>query len=232
MKIYQTTPRLVFGIKDKVYKFFETSEECEVEVKAIQSSVLTSCSDPISGYAINFVEFIEYYENHYVMKMVSGVQLSSQLTDSNCALAGRWLRVFHDLSNANGSKNKFLFGDFSISHLYIDINGLSITAIDPGAGFGTIGKPESDIARFVVSLLQSRTLKIWLISSYVSAFMHAYGVQNIDKLTLDDEIKYRVHRNFNKRITLRSGVKNYFRARAVFVNSLVKSYWIAKIINL
>ena len=83
MKIYQTTPRLVFGIKDKVYKFFETSDECEVEVNAIQSSVLTSCLDPISGYTMKFVEFIERDENHYVMNMVSGLKLSSQLTDTN-----------------------------------------------------------------------------------------------------------------------------------------------------
>jgi hypothetical protein len=229
--IFQTKPRLVFENNGRVYKFFKNNEDCRSEVQAIESCLLKPSVDHISDYKIAFVEVVDKYEDHYVMKMVCGTELASELTEPHCSLAGRWLRFFHNVSIHNGYDKRFLFGDFSISHVYIDNVDKTITAIDPGAGFGSVGPVESDLSRFIVSLLQSRAYKRRDLGSYISAFILAYGPQQLDFVALYQQIKFRINRNLTKRVTLRSGVLNKIKAYSVFFQSYIKVYLIFKVLK-
>ena len=228
MKIYQTKPRLVFSIKNQVYKFFDASNECKDEVGAIKSSLLQSQLDPISGYTIKIVEIIQSFDNYYIMKMAKGVELSTQLDKGMCNLAGCWLRVFHESSGRNNSNSTFLFGDFSTSHLYIDSKYKEITAIDPGTGFGKTGEIEDDISRFLVSLLQTKKFNIIKLNRNIAGFLSGYGVDKIKYFNLDKFIKFRISRNYEKRITLDTGLKRFFSAYFWLANSTIKYYFINK----
>jgi|APSaa5957512535_1039671.scaffolds.fasta_scaffold19450_2 hypothetical protein len=227
-KIFQTSPRLVFSIEDKVYKFFNCNHDCSSEVKSIRSSLLQSNFDAVSGYTMKIVEIIQSFDNYYIMKVAKGAQLSTLQSKKYCNLAGCWLRVFHKSSYNTQSKSIFIFGDFSITHLYIDDKYKEITAIDPGAGFGKVGEIEDDISRFLVSLMQTKNFNIIKLNKNVTGFLGGYGVDKIKYSNLDKSVKFRISRNYEKRITLDTGLKRFFSAYFWLANSTIKYYFINK----
>jgi len=58
LKVYQIQPRLVFAAGEKVYKFFNTSDDCQFEVTSIKSSPMTSYFDTKSEYTMSLVDVI------------------------------------------------------------------------------------------------------------------------------------------------------------------------------
>lgn len=214
LSIYQTQPRLVFSSGSKVYKFFNLIDECKLEVETILSSPMDSTLDLESKYIMSFVEIISSHDTHYVMKSAGGESLTSSNDYSGYYLAGRWLRTFHDSSKASVKGDVFLFGDYVASHLYIDNYNKTVTLIDPGKGFGSIGKIEEDIARFVVGLFHTRNFNISKLSHRLSQFINGYGVDAVDYYLLDRFVKFRIQRSFEKSTTLNlnTGFKNTFIA--------------------
>ena len=148
MEIFYSDTRTVLINQNKVYKFFNSKAECESEVKRISMSPISEFHDKISYYKMKFVKILEKNEYFYSMDQAQGNSLNFNSNKKDFYLAGRWLRCFHDLSFNYKNNNAFLFGDFITSHLFIDHKNKAISTIDPGSDFGSIGKIETDIARF------------------------------------------------------------------------------------
>lgn len=226
MKIYQAKPRLVFESQKQVYKFFDVCNECKEEVEAINSSILRSEVDPISGYTVKIVEIIQSFDNYYIMKLAKGIEISRCLDKKTFNLAGCWLRIFHELSYNHQNNTVFSFGDFSISNLYVDHVSKEITAIDPGTGFGKNGEIEDDISRFLVSLIQTKSINIVKLNRNIIEFFDGYGVKKIKYSNLEKHIKFRIFRNFQKRKFLENGFKRYISAYFWLLYSLTRYHLI------
>ena len=157
-----------------VYKFFHSIEECKSEVQCIERSPLTSV-DHITGYTMKFVEIVDISDDHYSMKLITGEQLNKGTSLINCNLAGSWLRCFHNITL--NDKKAFLFGDYSLGHIFINSEKKEIITMDPGAGFGTIDFVEYDVARFIVDLLQSHNYNIFYLKRQIAKFLEGYKNQ-------------------------------------------------------
>lgn len=226
MKIFQTTPRLVFLIEKIVFKFFNSSKECKEEVDIIKNSPLSNIFDDISGFNMKFIELISVEDYHYTMKFIDGNQLNKSNCMNSYKLAGSWLRCFHNLTYDKYENKAFLFGDFSTGHIYINTNKKEITTIDPGTGFGKIDFIEYDIARFIVDLLQSHSLNILHLNQQIENFLSGYSYKNLDYDRLVSIISFRINRNYEKRIKLNSGIKRYLSAIYWYINSKAKFLYI------
>jgi len=226
MIIFQTKPKLVFFNNNKVYKFFDSNIECEKEIKKLIISPLLECLDKTSKYKMKFVKVLDKYPNYYTMEMVNGERLKIKDNIKNYELAGSWLRIFHSLSCNEKTKKVFLFSDFCISHLYIDHVNKEVTAIDPGSGFGTIGDIEIDISRFLVSSMEEKKFNIFKLKKNLLSFFSGYGIDKINYLELEKNISLRIKKNFEKIIKLKPGIKFFFLAYLLLLNSNFKYYLI------
>ena len=224
LKVFQTTPRLVFLSDKKVFKFFNSVIECKEEVDIIKSSPLTNIFDDKTGFDMKFIELISVEKYHYTMKFVDGIQLNKVNDLNNYKLAGSWLRCLHSLTYDN--KKAFLFGDYSSGHIYINNDKKEITTIDPGTGFGNIDFIEYDIARLIVDLLQSHNLNIFYLNRQIENFLNGYSYENLDYDRLVSIISFRINRNYEKRIKLGNGLKRYLSASYWYINSKLKFLYI------
>ena len=226
LEVFQTQPRLVFSCNDIVYKYFDQSIECEEEIISINSSPLVSKLDHRSGYNMKFVEILTISENFYTMKKVTGLQLTDSRCSNHYRLAGRWLKTFHCTSQTDDYKDVFAFGDYSISHLYVNDEDKEVVAIDPGKSFGKISSVEDDVSRFIVSLLQTKNLNLMHLNDNVSQFIDAYGHESLDFPKLTTKIQDRITTNYLKRIQLGVGPKRYMSAYLWWIISNLKMLFI------
>ena len=222
MEILQIGPRPVILVKNKVYKFFKSNQECQNEIKRLSNSPLSELVDEISLYKMKFVKVSEISENYYVMEKVNGASLNLKNKINNFYLAGRWLSCFHGITSNNKNKEVFLYGDFISSHLFVDNNLREVSAIDPGTSFGLIGEIEIDISRFIVSLLQTKSLNIIKLNKIIVNFINGYGLKIISFNKLDKLIKLRIIKNYEKTKKLKSGLKVNFIAYLFLIFSKIK----------
>lgn len=228
LKVYQIQPRLVFSTGEEVYKFFNSSDECQFEVKSIKSSPMKSYFDVKSKYTMSVVEIICSDDFHYVMKIAKGENLLIAHNDQYYHLAGRWLSSFHASSCNDKVGSVFLFGDYVASHLYIDTENKEITVIDPGMNFGNEGKIEEDVSRFIVGLLQTRDVNIAKLNARLLKFIEGYGASKLNYDALNKFVTFRIHRNLNKAITLDTGFKRFISAYFWLMISTIKHRLIKK----
>ena len=226
MKIFNSDTRSVFLNHDKAYKFFDSRSECEDEVKRLKKSPISEVYDGISNYKMKIVKILEVKEFFYSMDQAKGKTLGINHNDKDFYLAGRWLRCFHDLSIKNDSK-VFLFGDFVVSHLFLDHENKIITTIDPGTNFGNSGEIETDISRFIVSLFYTKNFNLRKLSKIINSFFEGYGIKKINFTRLDNFIIYRILRNFNKTNKLKTELKYHIIA-LIYLNIANFKYFFIK----
>lgn len=212
LNIYQTQPRLVFSAGGKVYKFFNTAEECRFEVESIMSSPMIPSLDSQSEHTMALVEIISSHDLHYVMKVAEGDSLASSNDYNGYYLAGRWLKTFHESSKETVGDDVLLFGDYVASHLYIDNVNKEVTLIDPGKDFGRVGNIEEDIARFIVGLFHTKDFDFRRLRNNISQFICGYGVELLDYYLLESFIEFRIKRSFEKTMGLSTRIKNVLLA--------------------
>ncbi|MDA9626949.1 hypothetical protein N9S53_00600 [Candidatus Pelagibacter sp.] len=226
MKIFNSDTRSVILNYGKAYKFFNSRSECEEEVKRLKKSPISEVYDEISNYKMKIVKILEVKEYFYSMDQAKGEILGVNHNYKDFYLAGRWLKCFHDLSIKNDSK-VFLFGDFVVSHLYLDHKNKIISTIDPGTNFGNSGEIETDISRFIVSLLYTKNFNLRKLSKVINSFFEGYGIQKINFTKLDNFIKYRILRNFNKTNKLKTELKYHIIA-LIYLNIANFKYFFIK----
>jgi hypothetical protein len=221
MIIYQTSPRLVFQSNNIVYKFFKSSKDCKIELEKIVRSPLSREYDAQTKYTMCFVKLIGSNLFFYKMAPVTGHLLSLYENLEDYVIAGAWLRVFHKQTFEKTGK-VFLFGDYSLGHIYIDKIKKKITTIDPGTGFGDINYLENDIARFIVDLFQINSLNFLKLNHSIKYFFNGYHEENINFERLTKILLIRIKRNFFKRLKLGKGKKRYLSAPYWLMISLIK----------
>lgn len=226
MKIFNSDTRSVILNQEKAYKFFNSRSECEEEVKRLKKSPISEVYDEISNYKMKIVKILEVKEYFYSMDQAKGETLGINHNYKDFYLAGRWLRCFHDLSIKNDGK-AFLFGDFVLSHLFLDHENKIISTIDPGTNFGNSGEIETDISRFIVSLFYTKNFNLRKLSKIINSFLEGYGIKKINFTKLDNFIKYRILRNFNKTNKLKSKLKYYIIA-LIYLNIANFKYFFIK----
>lgn len=228
MKVYKIFPRLVFLSNEKVYKFFNSSKECEDEIVKINASPFSDHFDIDTKYKMKFVKILHVNKYFYIMRLAKGLCLNDTNNILDYKLAGSWLRIFHNFTYDEQTKKAFLFSDFDISHVYVNHNDNEITAIDPGTGFGTIGDIENDISRLIVSLMQKKNFNIFKLKKYIISFFDGYRVDKIDYEKLDKYINERIKKNKKKMLNLNFSLKQFLIGNFLFIYSNLKYFLIKK----
>lgn len=231
MKIYQLNPTVVIGIKDEIYKVFQTECECELEFARLMifSSPLIERDAPY-GYEMTVVKGISIHRNILVMEAASGVSLSnvSSLIDAT-ELVGAHLAKFHlKVFEVDGELSSRLFGDFSIDHIYIDIDLKKITTIDPGANFMIQGNQLEDVARFLFSVVEAYRYRPLTARKVLKAFINGYSsLKQIDSNDLAVTIAFRKRRSIEKYTMLKSPFRAFLGRLILYYNRAI-IWWALK----
>ena len=155
-----------------------------------------------------------------IMTRARGDPLTVTPSAENAFLAGVWLSRFHD---AGPVKSRCpLFGDFGPSHLFIDWEGRTVTAIDPGAQCGKSEYPEVDVGYMLSCLvllgLKRRTSPIRLGRSFLKGYFSP-GPAALDRARLMEAIKAERMQTYRRWVRKRDGW------RSIVLGVLARAYW-------
>ena len=190
--------KLVFIIKNLVFKFSTEPKELEIEYRFLKNNNFSNILDPKSKYAMCLIKPISFHKNYYVMNKLSGQMSHKTGEKTDYFLAGCFLRTFHQFQSQSGA-GEVGFGDFTMEHLFADHKSKTIIAIDPGNSHKTFDSRKQDIPRFLyktVSGVFDLGLKIELIKS----FFEGYGPGIVIDGEFLTEINKRILKNYNKEV--------------------------------
>lgn len=231
MNVFQIYPRLVFESNNRVYKFFKTNSEFKKELEKINSLPNFDHHDDLSKYKMSIVKILEIHDNFYVMQHAKGICLKNSNNINDYFLAGSWLKYFHERTLSKIDNKATLFGDFVNSHLYIDHINKEIIAIDPGSGIANFDEIEVDFSRFIVNILAKKNLQVLKIQNILNKFFNGYGINRLSFSRLDQQIKIRISKNFEKTVQLTPGFKGFYKACFLLFFSKMKYKFIKKYIK-
>lgn len=161
------------------------------------------------------------------MEFVQGELLSDLLANDRslgCHM-GRWLGLFHQRSAVDGNRIR-LYSDVSVHNFLVDKPRQTITALDPGLDFGSVGPREIDALVGVSSLLNTAWhLRTWP-GRLVRPFLDGYQVTGIPLAMtgdrFDDAVSTVVERFRTKQASLRVPSKQLFALKLVWLERYLR----------
>ncbi len=88
--------------------------------------------------------------------------------------AGVWLAIFHNYNRCKTIGEVAIFSDYGAPHVFIDRERYTVTAIDPGFGFGQKGGPEHDVLSFAVGAITLALKNLRLPLKLLYPFLNGY----------------------------------------------------------
>ena len=209
MKIFQTSPTLVYAIKQKVYKVFNDKESCINEFNILnRTDHILVHQDLKEDFSLELMRVERFNNKTLVMERAQGKSLIDLCNQKNFSLVGLCLAKFHKLNK------EVLLGDFAVNHLFINEADKKVEFIDPGVNFMIAGNSYEDIARFLFSLSETYRYSPKKIILSITYFLKGYKMNSsINTKELNKMINFRMKRSYQKY----KMQKSFFKSRLGFL---------------